>query len=476
VSLICVGGAIAVGLTAQATAKAEDIHLQDRQSMQATLGNLGKQYVLFSLKEGLDYANTGTWELRPSSAADQARLHAFVDHAVLLNYGVAIVDLGEHVLTSYTQGNGALPPVDDPGFKPMIKALLAQQPDVSSVMRVGSVHVVAMGVPITVDGNVRAVFVGFVRLDTSALETYVKGLHYGRSGLAYVIDSRGTVVAASNAALIGTKLPTSQARAQVVAGHTGTYVDSRDARVVSYSPFGLGGWGGVTTQKSAEFFGPINAGKVRIELAIVAVLVLASVAITIFGFKRERARRRFQEQLAYQAAHDGLTGLVNRSVFHERLNEALIRGRTTGRDLAVLFIDLDLFKPVNDVFGHGAGDTLLVEVSARLRTVVRLADTVARMGGDEFAVLMEDLTDTSAAEMVADRVLNELIRPLQLGGHEVTIGASIGIAFSERCADQAEELVRDADLAMYQAKNSGGNCVAFAPDLEGSGDSVLQPH
>ena len=475
VSLICIGGAVAVGLTAQATAKAEDVHLQDRDSLQGTLGSLGKQYVLFSLKEALDYASTGTWDLRPSSAADQARLRSFMEHAVLLNYGAALVDLGQHVLSSYAVGGGALPPPGDPGYEPMVRELLAQQPDVSSVMHVGTVSVVAMGVPITIDGAVRAVFVGFVRLDTSALETYVKGLHYGRSGQAYVVDSSGTVVAASDAARIGTPLPAHGAWAKIQAGKTGDYIDGHSSQVVAYAPFGVGGWGGVTVQASSEFFGPINAGKVRVEMAIVALLVLASVVVTVLGFKRERARRRFQEQLAYQAAHDGLTGLANRSVFHERLNQALARGRACGRAVGVLYVDLDLFKPVNDAFGHGAGDTLLVEVAARLCSVIRLADTVARMGGDEFAVLMEDLADAAAAQMVADRILADMARPLRLGDHEVSIGASIGIAFSRNSADQVDELVRDADLAMYQVKNAGGNCYVMSGGSATPADEVLVP-
>ncbi len=133
VLLISLTGALAIGLTIQASDKAESIHLQDRVALQGSLGGLGRQYLLFSLKEGLDYASTGVWHLTPGDAGDTARLQTFVAHAVLLNYGAAVVDLGAHELSSYADGPG-LPPVSDPGYQPMIRDLLAARPDVSTVM------------------------------------------------------------------------------------------------------------------------------------------------------------------------------------------------------------------------------------------------------------------------------------------------------------------------------------------------------
>jgi diguanylate cyclase (GGDEF)-like protein len=465
VGLILGTGVLGVQLTTQANSKAESIHLADRNSMQSTLAGLGKQYVLFSLKEGLDYASTGTWSFQPGDPGDAARLHTFVDHAILLNYGAALVDLSGRPLNVYAAG--AVPPPSDPGYLPMIRDLEAKRPDVSSVMEVGHVAVVAMGVPI-MQGNVpRAVFVGYVRLDTSALETYVKGLHYGRTGIAYVLDSSGTVVAATDANRIGRPVGEPAAVSFLARGKSGDYVDHHSNDVVSYAPFGIGGWAGATTQGAGEFFGPIRSGNLRVEVAIVALLVIGSVIVTILGYKRESARRRFQEQLAYQAAHDGLTGLDNRAVFHDRLRQALARGRRQGTDVGVLYLDLNRFKPVNDHRGHDVGDALLVEVARRLTHIVRAEDTLARMGGDEFAVVMGDLTGPTVLREVAERIVAEVDRPITIATEEVRVGASVGIAYSYSGQDEVESLLRDADLAMYRAKDVGksGYCYATEPTM-----------
>ena len=202
----------------------------------------------------------------------------------------------------------------------------------------------------------KALFVGFVRLDRSALETYVESLHYGQTGKAYVTDATGTVVAATNPAAIGTHLNQPQAMARSSRGHAGIYDDGRSDTTVAYAPFGIGGWAGVTLQNSTEFFGPIRSGHLTMELAIVALLAVASGIILVLGYKREAARRRYQEQLAHQAYHDGLTGLANRSLFHDRLGQALARAKRQKSSVAVLYLDLDGFKLANDQEGHDAGD------------------------------------------------------------------------------------------------------------------------
>lgn len=454
VLLICITGALAIGLTAQASDKADAIHLQDRESLQGTLGGLGRQYLLFSLKEGLDYASTGTWNLTPGDRADEARLQTFVTHAVLLNYGAALVDLGAHELSSYAKGSGGLPPVSNPGYQPMIRDLLAHRPDVSSVMSVGGFHVVAMGVPVTVSGVVKAVFVGFVRLDTSALETYVRTLHFGAGGQTFVLDSTGTIVAASNPALIGQPFGHARAESDIAHGRVSDYLDAGSHSVVADAAFGVGGWGGATLQAASQFYGPLNSGWLHVELGIVALLAIAAVLVLVLNHKREASRRRFQAQLTYQATHDGLTGLYNHSVFHERLEEALSRSQRRGLDVAVLYLDLDAFKPINDRFGHEVGDKVLAEVAGRLRTVTRTEDVVARMGGDEFAVLVEDVVSRPAVEALADRILAVVAEPLGLSDDSAAIGASIGIADS-RLGGDADAVIREADLAMYRAKDAG---------------------
>jgi diguanylate cyclase (GGDEF)-like protein len=162
-----------------------------------------------------------------------------------------------------------------------------------------------------------------------------------------------------------------------------------------------------------------------------------------------------QEQLSHQAFHDSLTDLANRSLFSDRIDHALLRRSRTGKPVAVLFIDLDDFKAVNDTLGHSAGDQLLIGVAERLRNALRRPDTAARLGGDEFAVLIEDIDAPAEAEAVAERIFAALVEPFAIAGQSVTVHASIGVAVSDDATDSASRLMRHADVAMYAAKSAG---------------------
>ncbi|MFL5843654.1 MAG: putative bifunctional diguanylate cyclase/phosphodiesterase [Solirubrobacteraceae bacterium] len=167
-------------------------------------------------------------------------------------------------------------------------------------------------------------------------------------------------------------------------------------------------------------------------------------------------RKRVEVELAHQALHDALTGLPNRGLFLDRLAQALTRlGRHSG-SLAVLFCDLDRFKVVNDSLGHGAGDMLLVDVARRLEGLLRAGDTAARFGGDEFVILCEDITGAHQAISVAERVSSALAAPFVLGDDEAFVRTSIGIAMATGQESRPEALLRDADAAMYRAKEKGG--------------------
>jgi diguanylate cyclase (GGDEF)-like protein/PAS domain S-box-containing protein len=171
-------------------------------------------------------------------------------------------------------------------------------------------------------------------------------------------------------------------------------------------------------------------------------------------------RKDLEDQLRHQALHDPLTGLPNRVLFVDRLSHALVRRARSEAGLAVMFVDLDDFKEVNDSMGHAVGDELLRLVAARLRGVLRAEDTACRLGGDEFAFLLEDATP-SRAEAVAGRILGALAEPFKLGGRSATLSASIGIAVRSGAGDEgsstgtADEVLRDADTAMYAAKSLG---------------------
>src|SRR3954471_16252910 len=168
-------------------------------------------------------------------------------------------------------------------------------------------------------------------------------------------------------------------------------------------------------------------------------------------------RKGLEARLTHQALHDDLTGLPNRALFLDRLGQALPRlGRLT-TTVAVLFLDLDRFKAINDALGHAAGDELLRAVADRLASVLRAGDTAARLSGDEFAVLCEDVAGERHAIGVADRVAEALREPFRLGGgDEVNVGTSVGIALATEPTEDADMLLREADAAMYRAKERGG--------------------
>jgi diguanylate cyclase (GGDEF)-like protein/PAS domain S-box-containing protein len=172
-------------------------------------------------------------------------------------------------------------------------------------------------------------------------------------------------------------------------------------------------------------------------------------------------RKRAEEVISYQAYHDILTDLPNRMLFKDRLGLAVIQAKRKLTELAVMFVDLDRFKLVNDTLGHVKGDELLQQVALRLKDCLRRGDTLARQGGDEFTIVLPELRDRQDAKAIADKFLECLHKPFDLDGHEVHISASIGIAIYPSDGESIDELLRHADIAMYQVKALGKNGHSF---------------
>ena len=172
-------------------------------------------------------------------------------------------------------------------------------------------------------------------------------------------------------------------------------------------------------------------------------------------------RKKLEARLVLQATYDGLTQLPNRMLCYDRLSQALIQAKRKSVSASVLFIDLDRFKAVNDTHGHAAGDELLQQVSERLTQCVRAGDTVGRLGGDEFLIVLPEVANVRDSGRIARKAIDALARPFRLGEHEVTISASIGIASYPADGDAVETLIRHADSAMFSAKHAGRNAWRF---------------
>ncbi len=172
------------------------------------------------------------------------------------------------------------------------------------------------------------------------------------------------------------------------------------------------------------------------------------------------AHKEYEQQLQHQATHDALTGLVNRSLLKDRITQAAHQAQRNSKAAAVLLLDLDGFKAINDTLGHSVGDELLCEAAARLKKTVRETDTVARLGGDEFVVLLTEVTSLEGVAVIAEKILTCLNKPFHLAGQQLALSASIGISLCPQDADDSDNLIRFADIAMYQAKKKKG-CFSF---------------
>jgi diguanylate cyclase (GGDEF)-like protein/PAS domain S-box-containing protein len=190
---------------------------------------------------------------------------------------------------------------------------------------------------------------------------------------------------------------------------------------------------------------------------LVAPISMSGIEVGNFVSYRDiREKKQSDARQQHDALHDPLTGLANRTLFLDRVQLTMARQqRHSELNFAVMFLDLDRFKAVNDNLGHASGDDLLVRMASRLRACFRPEDTVARFGGDEFAILLEDVTNISDVIRIAERAQRDIRLPIELNGHEIFISASIGIAFGTLDHTSPEQILRDADFAMYQAKSNG---------------------
>jgi diguanylate cyclase len=215
--------------------------------------------------------------------------------------------------------------------------------------------------------------------------------------------------------------------------------------------------GGIDNLTIAIFVGAITT----IILIVTLIISALDAHFATINAKLAQSLQASNEQLRNIALFDNLTSLPNRLLLEDRMQRALLHAERAGRSFALLFIDLDRFKPVNDTYGHQVGDALLQAVARRLVDSLRKCDTAARIGGDEFLILIEDLAKPDAPAIIGDKILNELARPFRIHGTDLSISCSIGISVYPQDGRDIPTLVANADTAMYQAKKEGRNSFRF---------------
>jgi diguanylate cyclase (GGDEF)-like protein len=291
---------------------------------------------------------------------------------------------------------------------------------------------------------------------------------------ATLVSPQGIVTYSTDSALIGKRMPhgrdleATMPGTDVVSETATIHTGQQDRKVLRASvPVRFRGDGLTGVFTLAQDYGPVSASAKHVFLPVAGVLELVLVALylslfPILGKVTDRMQNQMNE-IEHQALHDGLTGLPNRRLFRDRVEQALARARRAEHEVAVLLIDLDRFKEINDTLGHGAGDVVLQEVGTRLRSVLRETDTLARLGGDEFGVVAPMERQGSAGKVV-DRIAKALEKPFILDSLAVDVGGTAGVALYPGDGEDMDTLLKHADVAMYTAKESGAGHAYYAAE------------
>ena len=323
-------------------------------------------------------------------------------------------------------------------------------------------RLVVIGIVLGLLGAAAAVFMGLVLRRVGARQSAkFRSLVQGASDLITVVDPGGSVMFQSPSLTRVLGIPPEE----VLGTRYGALADEAGAQLLERAIANLAEEPGAT--ETVQYRLHHRDGSWREVESIVTNLTHDPlVRGLVLNTRDVTERRTLEEELAHQAFHDSLTGLANRALFHDRVAHALARTRRQGEGIALVLLDLDGFKTVNDSLGHDAGDELLMGVAGRIQDCLRDSDTVARLGGDEFAILMEDQDDRDQSVPVTERILSALAEPYSIRGRDVFVRASAGIMLHLDAVGETAELIRNADTAMYAAKaRGGGGWELFKPDM-----------
>jgi diguanylate cyclase (GGDEF)-like protein len=474
VMLVAGLGTVAAIENSSANREASGVHEHDRAQATQILASLTAQYLRFTALELSGYAASERWSLAPASPRDERLLNAFLEASPLLNQGAALMSLNGRPLALAAKPPG-LPALTNPGYLPLYAALRSGTFGLSDVMRVGSTPLVAFGVPVLVHGSPRAILVGFANARSWPLEEYTRTtVRFGPTAVSMLADPNGVIAAAASPGLVGKRLPF--AVTAVRRGGAGLihFRMADKPYLANYDSTGVAGWVHIDEQQAADFSGPLDRHANAVWVALMALLVAALALVLLLAYKRNQALR----QLADEALYDPLTGLHSRRLFDVRLQAAIARQRRTGANLAVAFCDVDGFKQINDRYGHTIGDAVLRQVAQRLRESLRAEDSIARFGGDEFVLLLEDIDDAAALAVVFADIGRRVSGPVAIGATRIQVSLSTGgVLHPPGALATPEEIVHLADVEMYRAKSDHGLCIAILdhPVGEGQGEPDGSP-
>ena len=328
---------------------------------------------------------------------------------------------------------------------PVVKSALEQSKMVFGDLTQGpDGQLFPVGIPFSSAGQQR-IWILSVPIETinSFAEGYLSASLGLRNARAFIVDGNGLIVARTGSEQLGSPIPDQRLAAALRrsgSGMSGTdYYASADVPETA--------WRVVFVTPERVLYEPVQASR-RIAWQMFAAFVFALMCVTALGFTVLARSNR----LAHERLHDALTGLPNRTLFVQRVEQAIANRQKAHSNVAVLFLDLDGFKLINDVHGHAAGDELLSEVARRLVSSGRQGDVFSRFGGDEFLVLCTGLSETQQVAAVAERFRRRLTEPYEIAGTMVSVGCSIGVAVSDGDTNTSSSLIHEADLAMYSAK------------------------
>ena len=416
----------------------------------------------------IEYVEKGDWEGALSIVNHALDLFPYFDRIIIYNPEGVIKDDTPHAIPSVigqSRADREWYNIVKNGWKPYLSGIYIRSAE-------PKIPVISVTVPIktmtskktaghsTASGEQKVLGILQFQVKRDIFNDWIKKVDIGPGGIIYIVDQHGNLV--YHPRYLKEKTVTDFSSVAIVAkllkglgGSEENYNPiEKEKRLAAYEPVPEYGWGVVITQPIGLAFIEKNK-RLKNTLIIHSIIVFLVVSITLLILFSMITYRKAEVTVQHMAYHDFLTGLPNRKLFSDRLDIALARAQRNQKKVGIAMLDLDNFKDVNDTLGHHKGDLLLKATSERLHAALRKGDTIARFGGDEFVLILPDLETIEDAIQVAQKIVDSFCKPFLIDTHQLVVTTSIGIAVYPNDGTDDDILLRNADIAMYQAKQAG---------------------